>query len=253
MPQTEEEETAVSAETAGWSVYFDLDDTLIFTQYKYNLAAMGCATTLLREFGLHAPHPKTVLDHFAAVDLRNTEKHGFRRSRFAASWQETYDHFSASLGVATREHTREELEAIVATVTNPPFLVKPEVEFVLAQVRPLAAEMFILTMGEDRVQRNKAASLPVGVQQAFDDVLVVHRKDEKGFRKILDGRDPSRCIMVGNSMRSDVIPAISGGAWAVYLPFETWAYEQLEPVTSERLFTIQSFRQVPRVVKGILG
>lgn len=235
----------------GWTFYFDLDDTLIFTQYKYNNAAMNCTAVLLREFGLHAPHPKSVLDHFASVDLRNTEKHGFRRSRFAASWQETYDHFAAAIGVAVREQTREEIEAIVATVTNPPFLVKPEAEAVLSQLRPLAAEMFILTMGEERVQRNKVTALPVEVQRVFDGVIVVPRKDEKCFRKAMDGRDPSRCVMVGNSMRSDVLPAIASGAWAVYLPFETWAYERLEPLTSDRLFTVQSLKQLPRVMKGI--
>lgn len=235
----------------GWTFYFDLDDTLIFTQYKYNNAAMECARAILREFGLHAPHPKSVLDHFAEVDLRNAERHGFRRSRFASSWQETYAHFCGNLGQEPRPVIQQELEAIVATVTSPPFLVKPEAEQVLAQVRLLAREVFILTMGDDRVQREKVAHLPTAIQQSFDDVLVVPRKDEKVFRKALGDRNPERVVMVGNSMRSDVLPAIAAGAWAVYLPFETWAYERVEPLASERLFTVQSLKQLPRVLRGI--
>lgn len=237
----------------GWTFYFDLDDTLIFTQYKYNNAAMECARAILREFGLHAPHPKSVMDHFAEVDLRNAERHGFRRSRFAASWQETYEHFAAGVGQEPREAIRSELEAIVATVTTPPFLVKPEAAGVIAQVRPLAGEAFILTMGEDKVQREKVGHLPTDIQRAFDGVLVVPRKDERSFRKLIGERDPDRVVMVGNSMRSDVMPAIAAGAWAVHLPFETWAYERVEAADSERLFTAQSLKQLPRVLRGIVG
>jgi putative hydrolase of the HAD superfamily len=57
-------------------------------------------------------------------------------------------------------------------------------------------------------------------------------------------------MMVGNSVRSDVIPAIEAGAWGVHVPHElTWGYEHADaPVTHRRFREIFTLRELPDLV-----
>ncbi len=53
--------------------------------------------------------------------------------------------------------------------------------------------------------------------------------------------------MVGNSLRSDILPALAAGAWAVHIPNEhEWSHERAEtPVGEPRFATLSSFEQLP--------
>ena len=58
---------------------------------------------------------------------------------------------------------------------------------------------------------------------------------ERIFARHGDG--PSQSMMVGNSLKSDVVPAIQAGSWGVYVPHEhTWAFEHAEPPVGEPRF-----------------
>ena len=59
--------------------------------------------------------------------------------------------------------------------------------------------------------------------------------------------------MVGNSLKSDVIPALKAGAWAVHVPHElTWAYEQAEtPLAHSRFREIAHLGALPGLIDEI--
>ncbi len=68
-----------------------------------------------------------------------------------------------------------------------------------------------------------------------------------------EGDGPERAMMVGNSLKSDVVPAIAVGSWGVYVPHDlTWAYEHDEaPVGHARFREIATLGALPGLVAGI--
>jgi putative hydrolase of the HAD superfamily len=59
-------------------------------------------------------------------------------------------------------------------------------------------------------------------------------------------------MMVGNSMKSDVVPAIEVGAWGVHVPFElVWALEQAEAPEAPRFREIADLSALPPLVASL--
>lgn len=82
----------------------------------------------------------------------------------------------------------------------------------------------------DETEHRKLAASGFGA--VFTGVEIVSDKRPETYERIFAryGAAPDAAVMAGNSMRSDVLPALAAGAWAVFLPFEgTWAHEDAEP------------------------
>jgi putative hydrolase of the HAD superfamily len=87
----------------------------------------------------------------------------------------------------------------------------------------------LLTKGDLFDQESKLARSGLG--ESFTAVEVVSEKNAATYRRIMTRHAcaPERFVMVGNSLRSDVLPALEAGAKAVHIPyFTTWAHEHLE-------------------------
>lgn len=86
----------------------------------------------------------------------------------------------------------------------------------------------LITKGDFFHQESKVARS--GLAEHFDIVEIVTEKDPAGYRRVLAraGVDPASFVMVGNSLRSDVLPVLDIGAYAVHIPYQlTWEYEQV--------------------------
>lgn len=96
----------------------------------------------------------------------------------------------------------------------------------LAETYPL----MLLTKGDLLDQQNKLARS--GLARFFKHVEIVSEKSEDSYRRLLarHGLEPGRFLMVGNSLKSDILPVVAIGGHAVYIPFhQTWALEQAAP------------------------
>lgn len=88
----------------------------------------------------------------------------------------------------------------------------------------------LITKGDLFDQERKLAQSGLG--ELFDGVEIVSDKAAGTYRRIFAryGDGPEQSMMVGNSLRSDVLPAIEAGSWGVYVPHDlTWAIEHAEP------------------------
>jgi putative hydrolase of the HAD superfamily len=89
--------------------------------------------------------------------------------------------------------------------------------------------VMVITKGDLLHQETKVARS--GLAELFWRVEVVSEKDEDTYARILDRHaiDPSTFVMVGNSVRSDVLPVLALGGRAVHVPYSvTWALEHVE-------------------------
>ena len=73
----------------------------------------------------------------------------------------------------------------------------------------------------------------------FSAIEIVSDKSVATYERIFSrhGDGPQQSMMVGNSLKSDIIPAIRAGAWGIFVPHElTWAFEHENPPVDEPRF-----------------
>ena len=103
----------------------------------------------------------------------------------------------------------------------------------VAETLPLLAErsrLMLITKGDLLDQERKLSKS--GLAQYFSEVEIISTKTRASYSQILQYRKltPQRFMMVGNSLRSDVLPVLELGGHGVFIPFEiTWLHETAEP------------------------
>ncbi|MGY6502223.1 MAG: HAD family hydrolase [Acidimicrobiales bacterium] len=112
----------------------------------------------------------------------------------------------------------------------------------------------IVTKGDLFHQENKVAAS--GLADAVHGVEIVAEKDEATYRRVLDRYDatPDDFLMVGNSVRSDILPVLGLGGFAAHVPYHvTWELEVVDPpeVGQDRFWALPSIDAVPDLVRTL--
>ena len=127
----------------------------------------------------------------------------------------------------------------------------PEVEETLRQLAERRQyRLVVFTKGELMDQESKLQRS--GLEQYFSHMETVSNKTEREYRQLCENLDvaPEQTMMVGNSFRSDIAPALEAGAWAVHIPYHVvWELEKSEEYPHDRLQKISHFSEL----LGILG
>ena len=90
--------------------------------------------------------------------------------------------------------------------------------------------LVLVTKGDLFHQEAKLAASGLG--DRFSGIEIVSDKKPATFRAIFDryGVEPGRAVMAGDSMRSDILPALEAGAWAAFVPHDrAWSHERADP------------------------
>ena len=106
-------------------------------------------------------------------------------------------------------------------------------------------KLAVFTKGELMDQENKLWRS--GLQRYFDVVSIVSDKNPEAYRRLCREMEvkPEELLMVGNSFKSDIAPALKIGASAVHIPFHTtWAHEKIEEFEHPNLRRISRFAQL---------
>jgi putative hydrolase of the HAD superfamily len=101
-------------------------------------------------------------------------------------------------------------------------------------------------------ERKLAAS---GLGPFFDAVEIVSDKRAATYERIFrqNGGEPALAMMIGNSLKSDIVPALEAGAFAVHVPHAlTWEYEHAQvPSGHPRFRAIASLEELPCLIEAI--
>lgn len=103
----------------------------------------------------------------------------------------------------------------------------------------------VFTKGELLDQENKLHRS--GLWRWFDHVSIVSNKNEQAYLSLCRALAVSagELVMVGNSFKSDIAPALAVGCKAVHVPFHTmWKHEHMEAFTHDNLRTINNLREL---------
>jgi len=120
----------------------------------------------------------------------------------------------------------------------------PYVSEVLAVVSP-SVRTVLITKGDLVHQTRKVTTS--GIEHHFTDVEIVLEKDPDTYAKVLArlGVAPERFLMIGNSVRSDVLPVLALGGHAIHVPYHiTWEHERVDD-HGEDVVELSSIADVP--------
>jgi putative hydrolase of the HAD superfamily len=217
-------------------ICLDADDTLWGHESFFKDAARRYHA-LLAPFAASA-HTQERMD---AAEERNLHIYGYGVKGFTLSMLETALEIAGD-GV-TGATVRQILE-IGRDLMQHPIELLPGVRETLPRLA--ARRVVLVTKGDLFHQESKLAASGLG--DHFAGVEIVSEKTAETYTKIFARYRVSAesAVMAGNSLRSDIWPALKAGAWAVYIPskFE-WARERAETPESERFQKLASFAELP--------
>lgn len=121
------------------------------------------------------------------------------------------------------------------------------VQSAIEAVKP-RADILLITKGDLLDQERKLAQSGLG--PLFDRVEIVSDKTADVYAQIFASHDTKHQMMVGNSMKSDVLPALEAGLWGVHVPHDlTWAYERADaPQTHRHFRQIANLSELPQLI-----
>ena len=236
-------------------IYFDLDDTIIHSQEKYNTAKSKCLDILQKEFNLNAEARRSMRMHYNAVDARRLiEQKRFNIKRFTYSWLEVYNDYCKEFKVKPKSEIRQQLRAESSAAWEPPFELYGGVLDTLKSLKTEfpVAKISILTLGEPNVQERKIKSLPKEIRNYIDGVFVVENKSPESFEKVLGDAKREKCLMIGNSPKSDISPALRVGMKALHIPQRTWHGDKAKiNKNHENYHTVQNFSEIKERIQEL--
>jgi len=201
-------------------IAFDADDTLWINEpYFYETERHFCR--LLEDY---LPH-HTVSRELLQVEIQNLSLYGYGIKSFMLSMIET------ALKVSNKTITLDAIEKIIQLGKD--LLAKPielidGVEEVLIQLKK-KYRLVVATKGDLLDQERKLKNS--GIEHYFHHIEIMSDKQEKDYLKLIRHLDiqPQEFLMIGNSLKSDVLPVLAIGGHGYHIPYHTtWAHEQVE-------------------------
>ncbi len=228
-------------------IAFDADDTLWHMEYLFS-AALEEIKTLLAPYRDGHVEDFVTLTH--ATEMRNLPYYGFGIKGFILSALETAIPYTQGR-LAGAEMAR--FLDIAKSMATAPVKLADGAEATVARLAE-AYPLMLITKGDLLDQESKLRRS--GLQPYFRRVEIVSDKTEASYAALLQkhGLTPARFLMVGNSLRSDILPVVALGGQAIYIPhILTWTHERVEPPAEARgkYHELERLRDLPAFLDAL--
>lgn len=228
------------------TIGFDADDTLWHNERFFRMTQDRFAE-LLADF----TEPDHLHDRLLAAERRNLGHYGFGVKGFVLSMIET------AIEVTDR---RVSATVIAELIRAGQEMLSHPIELLPGAGEAVGAlagryRIVLMTKGDLMDQERKLAQSGLG--DLFDAVEIVSDKTPASYQRVFarHGDGAERSLMVGNSLKSDILPMLAAGGWAAHVPHDlTWALEEGEPPAGNaRFFALPTIGGVPALVERIAG
>lgn len=218
-------------------IAFDADDTLWVNEPYFQEAEQH----FCRLFEDYQPN-HTIARELLQVEIQNLSLYGYGIKGFMLSMIET------ALKVSGKTITIDAIEKIIGIgkdLLARPIELLDGVEDVLKQLKD-KYRLVVATKGDLLDQERKLKNS--GIEHYFHHIEIMSEKQEKDYQKLIRHLDiqPSEFLMIGNSLKSDVLPVLAIGGQAFHVPYHTtWAHEQVEHTIEDPNFReLSSIREI---------
>ncbi|RME12570.1 MAG: HAD family hydrolase [Ardenticatenia bacterium] len=220
------------------AIAFDADDTLWHNETIFSM-------TQQKFFDMLAAYcdREEVERRLYETEVRNLKVFGYGVKGFTLAMIET------AIEVTNGRIPARDIQRLIdfgREMLAAPVELLPGVERVIATLAN-RFPLLVITKGDLFDQETKIARS--GLAGYFQHIEVVSEKTPEAYRAILQehGIAPQHFLMVGNSLRSDIVPVLEIGGYAVHIPYHiTWQHEQAERPTSPRYAELEDIRELPR-------
>jgi putative hydrolase of the HAD superfamily len=214
-------------------IAFDADDTLWPNQPHFDNVEAQLFAILA-----HCGDPATISRSLYEVQVRNMHLFGYGAKSFMLAMIET------AIQLTSGSVTGTEVQQIIdlgKRLLDFPIEPLPGVVEVLTELKQRGEQLMVLTKGDLFDQESKLARSGLGDFFAY--VEIVSEKDDATYQRLLARHKvPAESfVMIGNSLKSDVLPVARLGGQAIHVPYHvTWVHEE---VATDKLVGIQ-YQQV---------
>ena len=225
-----------------WTIGFDADDTLWHNERFFRATEDRFAELLATH--MEGPHLRArLLD----AERRNLGLYGFGIKGFVLSMIETAVEVTEGRVPGT---VVGEILAMGRDMLAHPIELLPQAREAV-EAAAEEGEVVLITKGDLLHQEQKLAASGLG--DLFDAVEIVSDKTPSTYLRIFARHGARRAMMVGNSLKSDVMPAIAAGAWGVHVPHGIpWELEHAEPpLDHPRFRAIASLGELSSLIEQI--
>jgi putative hydrolase of the HAD superfamily len=230
-------------------IAFDGDDTLWHNERSYREGRERFRRLLARA-GV-ALSPEEVEHRVNLIEVANLPYYGYGVSSFVLSLAETA--IDVTDGRIAGGDLRDLIDLAKQMLTEDVELF-PGAEETLTTLAA-SSPLMLITKGDLLHQRSKLERS--GLLGCFQYVEVVSHKTADVYAAILSrhGVAPERFVMVGNSLRSDVLPVVEAGGWAVHIPAAvSWSHEDADAPAHlhGRFVEVPALERVPDAIRTLL-
>ena len=201
-------------------IAFDADDTLWHNEPFFD-EAQERFCMLFRDYASHQEILGLILNH----QVNNLPLYGFGIKAFTLSMIETAleltNHQISGKGI-------EQILTIGKDLLQKPVELLPNITEVLEQLQG-KYKLVVATKGDLKDQHRKLHDSGIGT--FFHHIEVMSDKTELDYQKMLSRLDcqPKDFLMIGNSLKSDILPVLNCGGHAIHIPYHsTWEYEKID-------------------------
>jgi len=216
---------------------FDADDTL-WVNEPYYREAENQFVDLVTAYGVRG----NIAEELFKTEIANLELYGYGIKAFMLSLVECAIELTDG---ALNASTVSRIIGIGKSMLERPIELLDDVKYVLQQLAP-QHKLIVATKGDllDQERKMRKSS----ISDYFHHIEVMSDKKEQHYLQLLKHLDisPAEFLMVGNSLRSDILPPLELGAWGIYVPFHTtWAHEEVDTEPeSDHYFRVNHLREV---------
>jgi putative hydrolase of the HAD superfamily len=232
----------VSIHKASAGVIFDGDDTLWITEPLYDKARRSAAEVV----GAHGVDPVNWEELQRRLDVENTRLLKYSTRRFPTSCVQAYDEACRDEGFVSDPAARRDIWKAAQSVFRTRAPLAPGARDTLERLGSAGMSLALLTKGDAQVQSRRIETS--GLRELFASVEVVPEKSPPAIRLLVTrlGINPQGAWMVGNSLRSDILPALTAGLRAIWIDAPVWEYERSPNGYSDnRVIAVDNLAEVP--------
>lgn len=216
---------------------FDADDTL-WVNEPYYREAENEFVELVSSYGIKG----NIAEALFETEIANLRLYGYGIKAFILSLLECAIELTDG-GVSTRDINR--IIGIGKSMLERPIELLDDVKQVLKTLAP-HYRLIVATKGDLLDQERKMRRS--GITEYFHHIEVMSDKKPQQYVQLLNHLDitPEAFLMIGNSLKSDIIPPLELGSWGIYVPYHTtWIHEEVdrEP-DSDHYFKVEHLHQV---------
>ncbi|KAF0131787.1 MAG: putative hydrolase of the HAD superfamily [Bacteroidetes bacterium] len=200
---------------------FDADDTL-WVNEPYFRDSENAFCSLLSIY----MEPALVQRVLFRIEVKNMPLYGYGVKAFMLSMME------AALEVSRNQLTGDIMKQIIALgkeQLNKEVVLLEGVSEVLEKMKEKGQKVVVITKGDLLDQERKLAKS--GLDSYFHHVEIMSEKHENDYAKLLEHLevDAGDFLMIGNSIKSDILPVLNIGGYGIHIPFhETWEFEKID-------------------------